>query len=318
MSKECKKSVNSCKNSVKCMLFTLIMSKRTVFSVTILVIILFFTWFLSGVNKQDEEFQKRVKVSLREVGNQLLLFNKDTTSLVVPIIAISNYSYLLSLQNELSFEPGNLVALIEKTFKKAEVSTDYLVEVVQCSDKEVAYSYQMKKTVEKSIIPCRGRFLPKNCYQIEVNFIHKNAFFFDNMLLIYTFLIGAFMVQFLFFKKKTVILKEPYVPSKQIENTTFTTIGSFQFYPTQNKLVKKAREISLSRKECELLEIFVTNPNRVIKRDELTKKVWEDHGVFVGRSLDTYISKLRKKLKEDDTIKLINVHGVGYKLEIYN
>ena len=64
------------------------------------------------------------------------------------------------------------------------------------------------------------------------------------------------------------------------------------------------------------MAIFVANPNQIIKRDELTKRVWEDNGVIVGRSLDTYISKLRKKLKDDDTIKLINVHGVGYKLEI--
>jgi DNA-binding response OmpR family regulator len=80
--------------------------------------------------------------------------------------------------------------------------------------------------------------------------------------------------------------------------------------------VKKAKEISLSKKECELLAIFIANPNQIIKRDELMKRVWEDHGVVVGRSLDTYISKLRKILKEDDTIKITNVHGVGYKLEV--
>ena len=95
-------------------------------------------------------------------------------------------------------------------------------------------------------------------------------------------------------------------------------LGSFRFYPAQNKLVKEAIEIPLSKKECELLEIFVARPNQVIKRDELTKRVWEDNGVVVGRSLDTYISKLRKKLIEDKTIKLTNVHGVGYKLEIAN
>lgn len=80
--------------------------------------------------------------------------------------------------------------------------------------------------------------------------------------------------------------------------------------------MQKTKEISLSKKECELLEIFVANPNKIIKREELTKKVWEDNGVFVGRSLDTYISKLRKKLKDDESIQLINIHGVGYKLEI--
>ncbi len=93
-------------------------------------------------------------------------------------------------------------------------------------------------------------------------------------------------------------------------------LGVFQFYPEQNKLVKQAIEIRLSKKECELLAIFVASPNQIIKRDELTKKVWEDNGVFVGRSLDTYISKLRKKLKEDTSIKLTNIHGVGYKLEV--
>ena len=67
-----------------------------------------------------------------------------------------------------------------------------------------------------------------------------------------------------------------------------------------------------------MLTIFIAQPNQIIKRDELTKKVWEDNGVFVGRSLDTYISKLRIKLKADESVKLINVHGVGYKLEICN
>jgi DNA-binding response OmpR family regulator len=80
--------------------------------------------------------------------------------------------------------------------------------------------------------------------------------------------------------------------------------------------MQKAIEIALSKKECELLEIFVANANQVVKREELTKKVWEDNGVIVGRSLDTYISKLRKKLQKDNSIKLTNVHGVGYKLEI--
>ncbi|MGB1041616.1 MAG: helix-turn-helix domain-containing protein, partial [Flavobacteriales bacterium] len=62
--------------------------------------------------------------------------------------------------------------------------------------------------------------------------------------------------------------------------------------------------------------IFAESPNQIVKREELTKRVWEDNGVFVGRSLDTYVSKLRKKLNSDESIKLTNVHGIGYKLEI--
>ncbi len=109
---------------------------------------------------------------------------------------------------------------------------------------------------------------------------------------------------------------KPNAKTKQTDSNTFVPIGIFHFYRDQNKLIKATEEISLSRKECELLAIFIDSPNQIIKRDELMKKVWEDHGVIVGRSLDTYISKLRKKLSEDDTIKITNVHGVGYKLEI--
>ena len=290
------------------MLFTLIMSKRTVFSVTILVILLFFTWFLSDVNEQDKEFFERVKVSLREVGNQLLLANKDSTSLVLPVI-LEKSTYKISFEKQLSIEPKNLVGIIENSFQKAKNPTSYLVEVKHCSNQEVAYSYEMINKRENSIIPCFGRVLPKNCYTIEVKFINQKSSS-KNKNILYAFVFGIFALLLFFLNKK----KQSKVAEKY--NDAFNTIGSFQFYPKQNKLVKEAVEINLSKKECELLEIFVANPNQIIKRDELVKKVWEDHGVVVGRSLDTYISKLRKKLKDDESIKLTNVHGVGYKLEV--
>ena len=141
----------------------------------------------------------------------------------------------------------------------------------------------------------------------------KKPFFYSNQNLLYGIIIGVFLLfQFIIYKRKLAETAE----KNRIENSPYASIGSFHFYPDQNKLVKKAKEISLSKKECELLAIFIANPNQIIKRDELMKRVWEDHGVVVGRSLDTYISKLRKILKEDDTIKITNVHGVGYKLEV--
>ncbi len=74
--------------------------------------------------------------------------------------------------------------------------------------------------------------------------------------------------------------------------------------------------VELTAKECELITIFSEKPNQIIKRDLLIKEVWEDNGVFVGRSLDTFISKIRKKFQNDDSINIVTVHGVGYKLEI--
>lgn len=258
----------------------------------------------------EEEFAESVKVSLRDVGHQLLLTNQDSTSVILPVIALDNSRYKLSFQNKLSFEPGNLVAIIKRSFEKAALPNNYRVEVLNCSDKEVAYSYQIVLTEEKSIIPCAGRFLPINCYTIEVKFINRTTPSFSNKFFLYFLIFSAVGLLFFLFNKKK------QVKSAEEINENYKNIGSYRFYSQQNKLVKEAIEINLSKKECELLEIFVAKPNQIIKREELTKKVWEDNGVFVGRSLDTYISKLRKKLQEDTSIKLVNIHGVGYKLEI--
>jgi len=113
------------------------------------------------------------------------------------------------------------------------------------------------------------------------------------------------------FYKKRKIHKNGYDGTSD-----YTRIGHYKFYQDQNKLIKDAQEITLSVKECELMHIFSQHQNQVVKRDLLIKEIWEDNGVFVGRSLDTFISKLRKKFKDDDSINIINVHGVGYKLEI--
>ncbi|WP_047546098.1 winged helix-turn-helix domain-containing protein [Psychroserpens sp. Hel_I_66] len=253
-----------------------------------------------------------IKVALREAGNQLLLRKLDSTSLILPIKELKPQVYLISFEKPISFEPSDVVTVIDSSLNLLSLSKNYRVEVVQCTDGEVAYSYQMNIEEEQTIIPCAGRNLPKACYHIKVEFLEIiSQSSFKKRWTPYVLIFGILMYAgFLYLRK---FKKQPISEEK---NSSYSSIGSFQFYPEQNKLVKSATEISLSKKECELLEIFVANPNQIIKREALTKKVWEDNGVFVSRSLDTYISKLRKKLKDDDSIRISNIHGVGYKLEV--
>lgn len=289
------------------------MNRRKIYFYGGLIIVLFISWMFSGSDKKNDEYSETVKIALREVGNQLLLLSQDSTSLVLPVIKLEESKFQLSFQNQLSFKPNHLVSIVDSSLIKSKLPKDYRVEVVQCSDEEVAYSYEMSVEEEKTIIPCAGRFLPENCYTINVRFLNKSSDLINKHVFLYALILIAliFLLDLLFNKNK-----QTATPIHSDEN--YASIGSFQFYPDQNKLVKQAIEISLSKKECELLEIFVANPNKIIKRDELEKRVWEDNGVIVGRSLDTYISKLRKKLKDDTSIKLTNVHGVGYKLEVLN
>jgi len=258
----------------------------------------------------NKDFSEVIKVALRDVGHKILLINQDSTSLVKPVLELEDQKYQLSFQEPVSIHPDSLVNIIKSSFQKASLPKYYLTEVKQCEDGEVAYSYEMKENVDKDIVPCGGRQLPKACYIVSVRFTQSISYQNNNLKYLFYVLIAAiFIITFVLYSYRVK-------NSTKINNDEYASIGSFQFYKEQNKLVKKATEISLSKKECELLAIFVAHPNQIIKREDLMKQVWEDNGVFVGRSLDTYISKLRKKLQTDESIKLTNVHGVGYKLEV--
>ncbi len=290
--------------------FTLHM-KRVFLFLSVSSFIAFLFIFLSQDQNSDKPLQKEhVKVVIREVGHQLLMAANDDTSLVLPITELSDSVYELSFQNALGINPDTLLTLIKQQFKNASLPERYIAEVLKCKGKEVAYSFEVNSMQKNNIVPCSGRQLPKACYQIKVLFLKEIAVKKSNQALVYWFLFFGvfFLVIGLIFQIKD--------RRNVIEESSYKSIGKFRFYPEQNKLIKEAEEIGLSNKECEILTLLAENANQVVKREELIKKIWEDNGVVVGRSLDTYISKLRKKLKDDESIQLMNVHGVGYKLEM--
>lgn len=96
----------------------------------------------------------------------------------------------------------------------------------------------------------------------------------------------------------------------------FYSLGSFQFDCQNLTLHHPSGVKSLTQKEAELLQLLCLNKDRVLKREEILRKVWGDDDYFMGRSMDVFISKLRKYLKEDSTIQIVNYHGVGFKLDM--
>lgn len=292
------------------MLFAGLMNQRKIYFYGSLCLALFATIMLIVPDKKEGAFTELVKIAFRDAGNKLLLVNHDSTSLVLPVQKLEALKYQLSFEKALAINPDNLVAIIEESFQKASLPTDYQIEVKQCEDLEVAYSFLKYANKEKSIVPCSGRFLPQRCYTIELRFLEKITTSSSTLIWI-MLLIGSTILAFAFLFRRKKVNK-----TAVLTNENIIALGKFQFYPEENKLISGKTEISLSKKEAELLTVFVANLNKVIKREELSKKVWEDHGVFVGRSLDTYISKLRKKMIDDESIKLTNVHGIGYMLEV--
>jgi two-component system, OmpR family, response regulator len=95
---------------------------------------------------------------------------------------------------------------------------------------------------------------------------------------------------------------------------TFFQIGHYSFDYARQILKIKDREQKLTSKEAQLLKMLCDRTNHVLDRSEALNKIWLDDNYFNARSMDVYIAKLRKYLREDPSVELINVHGKGFKL----
>ena len=104
---------------------------------------------------------------------------------------------------------------------------------------------------------------------------------------------------------------------KRSKESTLYKIGRFTF-DTQKQLLtldnKSDQATKLTTKENELLALLCAHSNEILQRDYALKTIWIDDNYFNARSMDVYITKLRKHLKPDEQIEIINIHGKGYKL----
>jgi DNA-binding response OmpR family regulator len=123
---------------------------------------------------------------------------------------------------------------------------------------------------------------------------------------------GALLVLgLIFFKPQTAKKENP----KEEEQQSFIAIGSYSFQAERGLLRHEGTVVELTMKESRVLAILSREINATVLREKLNE-IWADEGVITGRSLDVFISKLRKRFINDPAIKIINVHGKGYRLEV--
>ena len=104
------------------------------------------------------------------------------------------------------------------------------------------------------------------------------------------------------------------VHGKKNKESTLYNIGRFTFDTQKQLLTIGDKQTKLTTKENELLALLCSHANEILQRDFALKTIWIDDNYFNARSMDVYITKLRKHLKDDDQIEIINIHGKGYKL----
>lgn len=120
-----------------------------------------------------------------------------------------------------------------------------------------------------------------------------------------------FSMEELVFRIEAVLRR---VCGKKSKENTLYKIGGFMFDTQKQLLTIDGQQTKLTTKESELLALLCAHANEILQRDFALKTIWIDDNYFNARSMDVYITKLRKHLKADPSIEIINIHGKGYKL----
>jgi DNA-binding winged helix-turn-helix (wHTH) protein len=263
-----------------------------------------------GMGDSDSFDSSRREVLLRRVGHEILLQSGDSTSRVLPVKKIGESEYQISFENDLTFQPDSLVNTTRRLLGNDPHARDYIVNVLNCGNSSVAYGYAISRDQKNDIIACRGRVQPRACYLISIKFQPT-----ETNTAKYGYLLGGLaLLAFIGY-----VFLRPGKPRNVLpenQSASMFTLGSVLFDARNRKLMLNEKTIDLTGTETRVLLIFALSTNEIIERSRLQKEIWEDEGVIVGRSLDMFISKLRKKLEVDPNIKIVVIRGKGYKLEI--
>ena len=227
------------------------------------------------------------------------------------------------LESVFKFNRDELVSIVDIIFSISILASRYIVVVEKCDTGEVVYSFKMDDLEQSDIIPCKARMQPKSCYSLlftlgqtgetnagllamptdpqqESNTGPSNVFY--GFIVALLVLIGV--IFYLLRKRKNSSMNDPNLIS----------LGEYHFDKRNTELLINHKKIELTSKEADLLLLLYNMVNTTVEREVILNKVWGDQGDYVGRTLDVFISKLRKKLEADSSVKIANIRGVGYKL----
>ena len=122
-----------------------------------------------------------------------------------------------------------------------------------------------------------------------------------------------FDTEVLIFKLKAILKRQSGTP---VRESDFYQIGSYLFDCKLRTIDRNNSKQKLSPKEAELLKMLCDNQNELLPRETALKKIWGDDGYFTARSMDVYLTKLRKLFADDTSVEIRNIHGSGFMLEI--
>ncbi|GAB3768049.1 hypothetical protein GCM10028818_01830 [Spirosoma horti] len=282
----------------------------------LLLISLLFVQFVESAPVTSKAYTpENVNLALRRTVHLLFRAAGDSTSRIPAVEQRDPHMFRIQLNH--AFDYDRLPALLQASFQIHKVRAEYTVAVLDCAKGELQLGYSVRDVLENERVPCKGRSIAAGCYTLQVTFdaIAEPAkpFPFWPALSIGGLIVSLLIVGW----RRNERMSEPnqQTPVKTA-STSLLQFGRSSLDVNNQMLTTETSQHNLTYRETKLLRLLVSHPNQVLERDLILKLVWEDEGIIVGRSLDVFISRLRKLLQPDSTIKIAAVHGVGYRLEV--
>ena len=269
-------------------------------------------------NSDAVRFSENVNLSLRRTVDLLLRANGDSLSQIPPVKQTDANTF--SVQMAHMFDYDKLPETLQRSFDSYHIDRPYSVAVLNCETGEVSLGYQFFDLNQPGGVPCRGRSREAGCYMLQVRFTPEAAKpqAAGNTWLLITAGGTLAGLGFIAWTRSRHKKRPETEPQEALPPHSRIAFGN-SWLDTANQALYNSRSTqTLTFREAKLLTLFVRNINQVLERDAILKSVWEDEGVTVGRSVDVFVSRLRKMLAADPQIKITAIHGVGYKMEVHS
>jgi len=284
--------------------------KSIIFSILVTIPFIHGTELYADEYKINNFSPEKINLALRRTADALLRLSGDSTSRIPAIEQKGNSVWQVRLEQTFNYD--QLPALLQSSLDVHGIKRPYNVSVRRCDDGSIDLGYNYLDFSENNGVACRGREKPVGCHYIEISFLsdlNSNPLLVEKGLF-FLVIIGGIAGFWLFRRQKIKPL-----PAEK-DTTNFKIFGNSQLDVTNQILLCNGVKHSLTFRETKLLLLFVTHSGQLMERDSIIQQVWADEGVLVGRSVDVFVSRLRKKLADDTSVVLAVVHGIGYRMEV--
>ncbi|MEO0900284.1 MAG: winged helix-turn-helix domain-containing protein [Bacteroidota bacterium] len=264
---------------------------------------------VSSLSQPGEQFNKQqAHIAVRAIGDELLSNAHDHSSPVQPLQQIDEHTLRLSFQKSIPINPDSLSWLALK-FIHSEIATKAIVSVLEVASSKLVYGFEINRQTPKEI-PCLGRNLPTADYYVDVSLYQQEASLLGFN--IFTFaLLGCILVSL-------ALLVIPLSKGKtaKVNDHASLQVKGMKLDLRTNQILTQDQIIKLTDKEAQIFSILFQHEGQLVSREYLTEEVWLKEGVVTSRSLDMYISRLRKKIKGISNTEILNQRGKGYSLKV--